>query len=187
MYINFSLEIFIRIKFILYLEKRFTMLKRFRKKETHEKTTYSTTNSRKLYLPIYLMIFILLAIIFFIRNSGKTPNDIVLIATGIFIAISLISTELHRLSNRYEIDQNHIIHNQGILKKNSKRIFIPTISDLILNQSPLQRLLKFGTLEVHRFSEGSSMNVKHISNPKKFLEILEKKMNTEETKSPFKT
>lgn len=134
-------------------------------------------NSRKTYIPVYFMIVILLFTIGYIKYSGKELNNLALKGAFIFSILAVIITELHRLSNRYEINDNAVVHAKGLFFVTSKRTDILAVSDAELKQNPWQRILNFGDVNVMVFSRESVTNVKNINNPSEFTSFLEDKIN----------
>ncbi len=133
-------------------------------------------NSRKIYIPYYTMIIGLILVIMFLKYNQFKIDKFGLFISSLFVVLGIKLTEVHRLLNSYEITSDYMIHTYGLLSKRVKRIFIPTISDLVLRQTFWQRILNFGTVEVHRYSEGPAIYVYGINNPEKFMELLESKM-----------
>lgn len=136
-------------------------------------------NSRKCYIPFYLMVVLLVGILVTIAAMGKPISLLGLGGSAIFILAAIKSTEVHRLMNSYEITKKYIIHNKGLFAVSEKSIFIPTISDIIVDQSSWERILNYGTVNIHRYSDGSKVEAKKIANPKKFAEILQQRLNEE--------
>lgn len=137
-----------------------------------------TNISRKTYFPVYLMITTLIALLAYVTYKGLAINSIALKAVVIFSLLGIASTEFHRWGESYEITPTFFVHNRGRVKKNIRKIAINCISDLGIDQTVWQRILNFGTVNVYAFSEGSKpIQVRNISNPRKFTEFLEQKMN----------
>ena len=133
-------------------------------------------NSRKSYIPIYFMILILVVIIIYILVSGKPLNDLALKLALTFIVIILISTEIHRLGNSYEINRNSVIHRKGYFNITSKRLEFGAISDSDIQQSIWQRMFSYGNVEIHLYSKENKTVVKNINHPFEFVDFLQKTM-----------
>lgn len=133
-------------------------------------------NSRKLYIPIYLMILILFLAVGFIKISGKEINDLAFKMAIGFSAILILITELHRLSNSYEINSDALVSSSGILNKKIRKADLVSISDVGLNQTLWQRMLGYGNISARMFSQESATNIKNVGNPSNFVDFLGKKM-----------
>lgn len=148
-----------------------------------EEETYKIQNSRKIYIPIYMIIIILFGTIAFILFSGKELNIIAVQITLVFTLVLVVSTELHRFSNRFEIEPNALVHIKGILKKITRRTDLLAVSDASISQNLWQMMLGYGNVSVRVFSQDSTMPVKNINNPLKFIEILENRMSARRSSS----
>ena len=109
--------------------------------------------SRKLYIPIYLMILILFLAVGFIKISGKEINDLAFKMAIGFSAILILITELHRLSNSYEINSDALVSSSGILNKKIRKADLVSISDVGLNQTLWQRMIGYGKISARMFSQ----------------------------------
>lgn len=150
-----------------------------KKKRKDSDSIIKVSNTRKCYIPFYFMVFILIGILVTITVTGRPLNLLGLIGAVVLILISIKATEIHRLMNNYEITKKYVIHRKGLVSKVEKSIFIPTISDVIVVQSSWERLLNYGTVRIHRYSDGSKIDVKKIKNPHKFAKILQERLNIE--------
>lgn len=148
-----------------------------------EEEIYRTRSSRKLYIPIYSMIFILFATVVFIQFSGRELSILAVQATIVFSLFLLMTTELHRINNLYEIHQNALIHVKGILKKITRRTDLLAVSDADISQNLWQMMLGYGNVSVRIFSQDSTMRVRNISKPSMFVDFLEDKMNKKRSTS----
>lgn len=149
---------------------------RNKKEEGSDKEVFSVRGSRKLYIPIYLMAIFLIAVIVIIKIKGLDLNKGVMILVALFVFVSIKMTELHRLNHKYTIKSPSLIHTEGILNKNSRRVDLFAISDVDVVQSLWQRILNFGDVGVRLFSAESLTPIKHINQPTKFAETLEREM-----------
>ena len=147
------------------------------KKEKKEEDKLKIRNSRKTYIPIYFMMFVLALIIAYILNSGKPLNDLAFRLASVFVVVVFIATEIHRLGNSYEINDNSIIHKSGYFNITSRRLEFGAISDSDVQQSIWQRLFSYGNVEIHLFSKENKTVVKNINHPFKFIDFLQEKMN----------
>ncbi len=133
--------------------------------------------SRKVYIPVYLMILALVSTAAYIKYSGKEINPLAFNLMIVFSILGIIFTELHRLSNSYEINDNSLVHIKGIFFKTTRRTDLLAVSDAELKQNPWQQLLNFGDVDAIVFSRDSTTYIKNIDNPSRFLDFLEEKMN----------
>jgi len=144
------------------------------KKEDDEKLRLS--NTRKLYIPLYLMTIILLGTISYIKFNNKPLSPMAFNLSIIFSIIIIIGTEIHRLGNSYEINNNAVIHRKGYFSIISKTIEFGAISDADVKQSLWQRIFNYGHVEIHRYSEYNKTIIKDINKPAEFQAFLQKKM-----------
>ena len=147
-----------------------------KKKIVDEKILMKLRCSRKWYLPIYLMIAVVIGLVVFIIVSGLSLNKYSLFSAILFVIFGIKLTEVHRLINTYELTENYLIYSKGLFTTNIKRIFIPTISDLILDQTPWQRMLNFGSVDIRRYAEGPAVHLKNIDKPGDFIDLLEERL-----------
>jgi len=133
-------------------------------------------SSRKAYIPVYFMMLVLALIIIYILNSGKPLNDLAFKLASVFAVVIFIATEIHRLGNSYEINNNSIIHRSGYLNITSKRLEFGAISDSDVQQSIWQRLFSYGNVEIHLFSKENKTIVKNINHPYRFVDFLQRTM-----------
>ncbi|MCF7910199.1 PH domain-containing protein [Candidatus Pacearchaeota archaeon] len=135
-----------------------------------------TSNTRLIYIPLYIMVLIVLFFMLYLKVNNLPLNQTGIILGIVFIVVIFKFTELHRLSNYYEINQDALVHVRGLINKNSKNVDVFAISDIDIDQNLWQRMLGYGTVKVRLFSEDNSTLVKDIKNPKEFVRVLEKVM-----------
>ena len=136
--------------------------------------------SRKFYFPQYIMALTILISILFVYFYGEKINVLAFII-GVIFSLSLVKYSFFsRMMNSYEIDNHYLVHTHGIINKTTKKILLPTISDIVVQQNPWQAIWGYGTIKVHRYSDGSAIDLKNIPNPKKIADILGNKLNNEE-------
>ena len=135
-----------------------------------------TRISRKKYIPVYLLAILILSIVIFRFIKGIPLNNNAIIIVAVFIIIMLKLTELHRLSHKYEINSDSLVHTKGILNKISRKMDFFAISDFDVSQSLWQRIMSIGNVNVRLFSKDSIMQIKDISKPFEFADFLEKMM-----------
>jgi hypothetical protein len=136
----------------------------------------SIYNTRKVYIPIYLMAILLVAAVISLKINGHELNKYALIGAGLFALASIKMTEIHRLTNKYEIGDSTLDHIQGLFSKINRKLDFFAISDLDVSQTPWQRMLNFGDVNVRLFSKESVAKIKGISNPLRFANILQERI-----------
>jgi membrane protein YdbS with pleckstrin-like domain len=136
--------------------------------------------SRKLYIPLYAMILILGLAILYLHLTGNPPNKTSIQLSIGFTILCILATEIHRLYRYYEINSNTLIYGTGILGRKERRLDLVSISDADSVQDPWQRLWRFGDVNVRLFSKESTMEIKHINNPARFVNCLENEMANKE-------
>ena len=145
--------------------------------ELDDKNIIKIRGSRKLYIPIYFMIIVLILVMIILKIREYPLNKSVIIAAIVFIILCIKGTEIHRITRYYQITNHYLVCSKGIFNNDIKKIFIPTISDLVLKQNVWQRILNYGDVLIHRFTTDSVMDVKNINDPEYFIENLEEIMN----------
>jgi len=141
--------------------------------ELYDKAVYRVRTSRKFYFPVYVMMAVLSLVIIYLRVSNLPIHPYALYGFVIFILICIKATEIHRFLSYYEITPNSIIRSKGILRNDITRIYMNSVTDLVLKQGIFQRLFNFGTIKVHRFTEGAIFEIKNINRPGHYLNIME--------------
>lgn len=147
-----------------------------------EEEVLKTRNSRKLYIPLYLMVLILLLIVSVAKFSDKEVNDLAFKAVLVFSGSVIFFAEIHRIINRYEINDQSLVHKKGIFVQKVKRVDLIAISDADSKQNLWQKFFNYGDVSVHLFSRDSSIQVKSINDPSNFVIFLERKMNEKRAK-----
>ena len=149
-----------------------------KKRDESEVPEIKITNSRKRYIPLYFLVLVLGGFVLYLYFNGRPLNKYALWAAIVFIVLAIKYTELHRIYQNYAISSHYLIHTKGFFNKSSRKIFVANISDVVLKKNVLQRMLDYGTLEVHSFSEGKPLvSITDINHPQNFLNILKKKMD----------
>jgi hypothetical protein len=138
--------------------------------------------SRKTYLLIYLMILAIIFSLSYLYYNGKTPAQIALIISGLFILFSIKLTELHRFKDWWAITDSSLVQSTGIFNKNIREIGFSSISDLDLDQLFFKRLLNYGDINVRLFLNETSIKIVGINKPRGFIEELQRirSMNKEQ-------
>jgi len=127
--------------------------------------------SRKLYFQYYAMAIVLILFMIFIKYSGRSLNDFAFRIVLYFIIAIIIVTEIHRFGESYHLTTSSVILNTGYFGILSKRMEFEAISDIQILQSPWQRLLNFGDVQLFKFGPGPTM--KNINRPNAFVNELE--------------
>lgn len=139
--------------------------------------TYSTSGSRKLYIPFYfLSLVIFFAAIFFVAQN--TLPIIYLGGSIALIVLTIIFAEIHRAYDRYEINPRSVVHRRGFYHTHTRRIDLYAISDVIVTQTLYQKILNFGNIQVRLFSSESKSTLKNLDKPHWFAEMVESNMHT---------
>jgi membrane protein YdbS with pleckstrin-like domain len=133
--------------------------------------------SRKSYIPFYLMIVAVITILLFIVLTGRNLPRNNLIAAILFIIIVIKLTEVHRLTHHYDITPHALEKVEGIIYRKIKRMNYGSISQLHLNQNPLDKILNIGSVEVAQFSETIRTEIKNINKPHEFLKAVSRMMH----------
>lgn len=141
---------------------------------------YYCRNSRKIYLGIYFLLVIPIALAILGYFYGMPPNKNFFIGLAIVLAIGIKATELHRIGHAYKITHDHLWHKKGVVSQNIKKVFLPTISDIDLIQTPWQRIMNYGDVVVYRYGETGIIKIKNIDKPKRFVDFLQQKMSCHE-------
>jgi len=142
--------------------------------QVKEEEVLRIRNTRKVYIPFYLMVIALLAFIVYIKTSGRPLDDLAFKTSLAFIVATLVATEIHRMGNFYEINDNSVVHKKGYFTTVSKRIEFGAISDIDVEQNIWQRSFLFGNVQIFKFAEKSI--IRNINRPFYFIGFLEKKM-----------
>jgi uncharacterized membrane protein YdbT with pleckstrin-like domain len=123
---------------------------------------YST---RKAYLHIYALPLALFTSLELLSKYGINLNTKIYIFAATIAAICIFYSELHRATYWIDINQEKITVEKGLLRK--KKLILPRhiLTDLHVDQSVIQRLLKFGRLTISSFSEGHRNVHIHINDP----------------------
>ncbi|MFW6283041.1 MAG: PH domain-containing protein [Minisyncoccales bacterium] len=148
----------------------------FKKKNKGEKVLLKLHPSRISYTLIYLMDLVIIGFLIYFYYIEFPVDRNILGVSVIFIALSIKLIEIKRISETYMITPESIIHSQGLITTTLKRVYVQTLSDIILNQSPLQRLLNIGDVRVLRYTEGPALTLKNIPKPENFIKLAEKQV-----------
>lgn len=148
-----------------------------RKKEK-ENIIFKTRISRKTYFPFYLMIVALAVLLVFLYFEGYGISLLLIFIFILFTFAVINITETHRFSSSYAIQKDSLTCIYGLLNKNIVKLDYYGISNIDINQNLWQWILGFGDIEVKLFSRENKSVLKNINKPSKFVERLEKVMES---------
>lgn len=131
--------------------------------------------SRKKYTPFYFLAFLSFIFTIYLIFLERVSFSFIFVPL-IFAAIVIKGTEIHRLGHKYELNNRSVVHTRGYLLANSRRIDLFAISDIIITQSFLQRVLNFGDIHIRLFSVESTNTLKNINRPHQFAQKIEEQM-----------
>lgn len=131
--------------------------------------------TRKTYIPYYglfVLALFLSGYLFIIGTSSITTTAMVFLA----IIIGIKATEIHRLGHAYEVNPLSVVHTRGYFATHSRRIDLFAISDIIVKQTILQRMLNYGDVHIRMFANDTANTIKNVHDPGHFARFVEKKM-----------
>lgn len=126
--------------------------------------------SRKLYLFPYLMILSVVSLLIYLLISGYKITTPTWIISFVFISSTTKFIELHRIKDWWGITETSLVQSLGILDKNVREVDFSSISDLDLDQPFFKRILNYGNVNVRLFLNETTICIKDINNPEKFIE-----------------
>ena len=111
---------------------------------------YST---RKAYFHVYSVTLVALVASRVLPKTFSNLSQHIQMLTLALIIATIAYPEIMRLGYWMEIDKKGITVEKGLLRR--KRIIMPKhiLTDMDVNQSPIQRMLKFGEFSIRSFSE----------------------------------
>ena len=129
--------------------------------------------SRKSYLFYYFLIFLILGGLgyFYYLKIEISTTTLIISLVAVLLIIKII--EIHRIRNWWAITESSFVESKGILNKNIRELDFASISDIDLNQGFYKRLLGYGTINVRRFLNETSIVINNINRPERFLNILQ--------------
>ncbi|MBI2665075.1 PH domain-containing protein [Candidatus Woesearchaeota archaeon] len=143
--------------------------------ETNEEVLLNFKKSRKAFVVEYACGFLLLVLAVMFQLQGwiipKLFYNFILVAS----LAAFITGEVSIRKDRYKITPEKVIIVHGIIKKSKKSVhFHPLgyVPDINVHQSPLERLLGYGTIYVRGTGE-NQLEIKDVNNPEKVLKIIE--------------
>ena len=141
--------------------------------------TLKVRNSRKTYIPIYLMIIILISILIYLTVMKKPLNSLTFKLILAFSLISISASEIHRLYDSYELIRSSLVHTKGYFTKESRKMDLSAISDLLIVQNIWQRIFSYGNINVTLFSGENAIQIKNINNPSHLVDKILERLNRE--------
>ena len=129
--------------------------------------------SRKSYLFYYFIIFLVIGILGYFYYLQVEISSTVLIIAIVVVILLVKIIEIHRIRNWWAITESSFVESKGILNKNVRELDFTSISDIDLNQGFFKRLLGYGTINVRRFLNETSIVINNINRPERFLNILQ--------------
>ena len=137
------------------------------------KILFKTGSSRKKYTIIYILTA--LFVLFFLNSMAvaETISIYSVISAFLLILVVLNVTEIHRIKHRYELTPYSVVHIDGYLSLKTRKIDYFAISDIVVRQSFLQRILNYGNVEVSMFNAQTIDIIKDISHPHNFSTLIE--------------
>lgn len=134
-------------------------------------------SSRKGYIPYYFMILVLLGVLAFIKLNNLPLNKNAFIASIVFMVLIIKLTEVHRYTHHYDITPTSLEKVEGFIFRKVKRMNYGSISQLHLTQSPWDKFLNIGTVEISQFSDTIRTEIKNINKPREFLDAISEMMH----------
>jgi membrane protein YdbS with pleckstrin-like domain len=129
--------------------------------------------SRKSYFFLYLMALVVLGVLIYFYKNNYEIDNLVFIFSGIFIVGIFFITEILHAREWWAITDSSLIHSISILNKNVREVDFGSISDMDLDKPLFKRLFNYGTVNVRVFLNETSIHVKDINNPEKFINLLQ--------------
>jgi uncharacterized membrane protein YdbT with pleckstrin-like domain len=131
--------------------------------------------TRRAFALDYLIILILIGTLIFFQVTGNFINPVGLYGAIGLSTIILIYIEFSRFSNTYYVTKNKLITKKGIIGKQTNSIFFYNISEINLNQSFFQRILKYGDIVINS-QAANQIGFEKVTSPKKIIHQIEKLM-----------
>lgn len=130
--------------------------------------------SRKKFLFFYIMVIIIASmLIYFAGIKGIKLNTFTWTTSLLFIYLGIKYPEYHRLKDWWAVTDTSLIQSLGLFNKNVREVDFSSISDLDLEQVLFKRILNYGNVNVRLFLNETSIAIKDINNPSKFIEELQ--------------
>ncbi|MBU1246170.1 MAG: PH domain-containing protein [Nanoarchaeota archaeon] len=126
--------------------------------------------TRRSYFLVYFMILIIIGVLIYFNINGLAIPTFTLVISIGFIILLVKFTEIHRMRHWWAITDSTLIQSVGLLNKNMREVSFSSISDVGINKPLFKRLLNYGDVTVRIFLNETSIKIKNISNPERFVE-----------------
>lgn len=131
--------------------------------------------SRKKYLFLYFLAIIVLFLIIYVTFFlNYKLSKFAWIASIAYIYFTAKFIEYERIKDWWGVTETSLVQSLGLFNKNVRQVDFSSISDLDLNQPLFKRILNYGNVNVRLFLNETSISIKDINNPDKFIEELQK-------------
>jgi hypothetical protein len=129
--------------------------------------------SRKSYFPFYIMVFIVFFSLLYLYQEGyELTSEVLTISLVFILGIFLLVEVLHR-REWWAITETALIHSISILNKNVREVGFSSISDMDLDKPLYKRFLGYGNVNIRIFLNETTIRVKNINSPEKFIKLLQ--------------
>ena len=139
----------------------------------HTNILIKVRKSRKSYSLVYLMVIVIIGTLVYLNNKGLTIPTIALIISGGFSLLLIKFTEVHRIKDWWAITDSALIQSLGLINKNIREVRFSSISDMDIHKPFFKRFLNYGDVNIRLFLNDTSINMKDISRPEKFVEAFQ--------------
>jgi uncharacterized membrane protein YdbT with pleckstrin-like domain len=128
--------------------------------------------SRKSYFPYYLIILVIISLLgYFYYYKGGVESSVLIVSIVLGIVI-IKFIEIDRIRDWWAISDTSFIESRSILNKNVREIDFNTIADIDLEQQWYKRIFGYGTVNIRKILNETSIVVRDINRPEKFINLL---------------
>ena len=138
-----------------------------------QKILLKVKKTRKAYFFLYLMAVIVAGTLFYLYLNGYEISQFVLVISGVFIVGIIFLIEIMHAREWWAITESSLIHSISILNKNVREVSFSSISDLDLDKPLHKRILGFGNVNIRVFLNETTIRVKNINNPERFINLIQ--------------
>jgi hypothetical protein len=128
--------------------------------------------SRKAYILYYFFSLIIIFSLIYLYFRGYVIESYVFWICFIFVLGIIYTTEIIHHREWWAVTNNSLIHSVSIVNKNVREVDFSSISDLDLDKPLYQRILNYGDVNVRLFLNETSIKIRHINSPEKFIKFL---------------
>lgn len=128
--------------------------------------------TRRAYFMAYFMCLVIIGILLYLYFKGYVLENYVLYPSVLFVLGVIYVTEILHHREWWAVTNNTLIHSVSILNKNVREVDFSSISDLDLDKPLFERILNYGDVNVRLFLNETSIKIRHISSPEKFIKFL---------------